>query len=403
MERPITKSLLSRLFGDRPFTCWTLYLFQKMSYQGTLANKPKRFSTYSYIEKEFFNADRETLSKITDLYYDLYGYGPHKYLLDTYQSWKSGYVSTSGQTMGRIIKCVPRYLSDEKRFFILKNEVIYFIETLHQKQQNKNISLSELNTLFENYATPFENFNQSNLPYMDGKKIFTPEEIEQFLLVCKYALLEKLNLAYRQVQNDLVLFKEKISSFNTGVFKASYQIDFLNSKIDISNINEVQFDFIKLKKPEINPNGTYKQFAEQYILEEFMQMNFSEKEGAVNHFVKSQDLDFFLDQYHQIKRKENEATLKSDFKGEGGQLSIVLEVKSLHKIKLLIFLSATKMIIYFAILIIAIFLIVKFELYKIVILLILGGFILGGILLENFKSEIQTIKNLKLDLKRYGQ
>jgi hypothetical protein len=374
-----------------------------MSFQGTLATKPKRFSTYSYIENEFFTADRETLRKITDLYYDLYGYGPHKYLIDTYHSWKSGYVSTSGQTMGRIIECVPRFLSDEKRFFILKNEVIYFIETLHQKQQNKNATLSELNTLFENYATQIENFNQSNLPYMVGKRIFTPEEIEQFLLVCKYALLEKLNLAFKQVQNDLILFKEKISSFKTGVFKASYQIDFLNSKIDLSNINEFHFDFIKLKQQEINPNGTYKQFAEQYILEEFMQMNFSEKEGAVNHFVKSKDLDFFLDQYHQINRKENEATLKSDFRGEGGQLNVILEVKSLHKIKSLIYLSGAKMIIYFAVLIIAIFLVVKFELYKVVILVIIGGLILGGILLENFKSEIQTIKNLKLDLKRYGQ
>lgn len=374
-----------------------------MIIQRTFATKPKRFSTYSYIENEFFNADRETLRKITDLYYDLYGYGPYKYLINTYPYWKSRNVSTSRQTMGRIMECVPRFLSNEKRFFILKNEVIYFIETLHQKQQNKNTSLSELNTLFENYQTQIDNFNQSNLPYMVGKRIFTPEEIEQFLLVCKYALLEKLNLAFKQVQNDLVLFKEKISSFNTGVFKASYQIDFLNSKIDLSDINEFQLDFIKLKQQEINPNGTYKQFAEQYILEEFMEMSFSVKEGAVNHFVKSKDLEFFLDQYHQINTKENEATLKSDFKGEGGQLNVILEVKSIHKIKSMIFLSGAKMIIYFAVLIIAIFLVVKLKLYEIVILVIIGGFILGLILLEIFKSEIQTIKNLKLDLKRYGQ
>lgn len=366
-------------------------------------NKSKYFSTYSYLKSEFLNADEETLKKILDFYRDLYGYGPYNYLKSTFRSYKLGKVSISRQTMVRIIECVPRFLTDEKRFFILKNEVICFIETLHQKQQNKTVKLSELNTLFENYSIQIENFDQSNLPYMVGKRIFTTEEIEQFLIVCKFALLEKLNLAFKQVQNDLILFKEKISSFKTGVFKASYQIDFLNSKIDLSNINEFHIDFIKLKQQEINPNGTYKQFAEQYILEEFMQMNFSEKEGAVNHFVKSKDLDFFLDQYHQINRKENEATLKSDFKGEGGQLNVILEVKSLHKIKSLIYLSSAKMIIYFAVLIIAIFLVVKFELYKVVILVIIGGLILGGILLENFKSEIQTIKNLKLDLKRYGQ
>jgi hypothetical protein len=373
-----------------------------MSFQRTIGIRPKRFSTYSYIENEFFNADRETFQKITGLYCDLYGYGPYKYLIDTYQYWKLGKVSTSKQTMNRILECVPRFLTIEKRFFILKNEVIFFIETLHQKQQHKNATLSELNSLFENYVSLIENFNQSNLPYLVGKRIFTPEEIEQFLLVCKYVLFEKLNLAFKQVQNDLLLFKEKISRFKTGVFKASYQIDFLNTKIDISNINEFQFDFLNLKLNQINPNGINKNFAEQYILEEFMQMNFLEKEGAVNHYVKSKDLVFFLDQYHQINRYENEATLKSDFKGEGGELRVILEVKSLQKIKSLIYLSGVKLIIYFTILISTIFFVVKFEIYKIVFMFILGCLFLGGFLLKNFRSEIQTIKNLKLDLKKYG-
>jgi hypothetical protein len=305
--------------------------------------------------------------------------------------------------MDRIIECVPRFLSDEKRFFILKNEVIYFIQTLHQKQQNKNASLSELNTLFENYATQIEKFNQSNLPYMVGKRIFKPEEIEQFLLVCKYALIEKLNLAYRQVQSDLVLIKSKLSDFKTGIFKANYQIDFLNSKIDISHINETEVSFIQLKKQEVNLDGTYKQFAEQYILEEFMQMNFSQKEGEVNHFVKSKDLDFFISQYNEINDSESEATLKSEFRGEGGQLNLTLEIKSLKKIQSLIYFSGVKLLLYSAIFIGAIVVIFTFELYKVILLLIFGGLIVGVFLLEGFKTEIKTIKDLKLDLKRYGK
>jgi hypothetical protein len=580
----------------------------------SLVPKSEKFSTYSYIENEFFNVDRETLRKITDLYYDLYGYGPHKYLLDTYHSWKSGYVSTSGQTLSRIIKCVPRFLSDEKRFIILKNELIYFIENLHNKQQGKNANLSELNSLYENYAMQIENFNQSNLPYMVSKRIFTEEEIEEFLNVCKYilfeklkftynqvqkdlvlikeklsnfrngvfeavyridflntkidlaniyeinfdfinlnqkeidingtyqrfaeeyileerskinyleekgknnyfiiskdlevflneyhqvgfkenksvpksefrgeagrlnltfevntlnlknevinyiknlhhkqqnkkalitdlnslfenyiehiekfnsnnlsfitktkftpekieqftrvckfALLEKLNFAYRQVQNDLNLIKNKLSSLNTGTFNASYQIDFLNSQIDICSINEINLNFITLKQKEINLNENYKKFAEQYILEEFMQMSFSEKEGAVNHFIKSKDLEFFLNQYDEINRKDNEATLKSEFKGEGGQLNLILEIKSVNKMKSLIFLSGVKMTIYLAILIIATLLIIKFEVYKFILIPIIGGIVLCNFLFSNFKTEIKTIKTLKHDIKRYGK
>lgn len=363
----------------------------------------KRFSTYSYIENEFFNADKETFKKIIDLYYELYGFGPYKYLLNTYQAWKSHSVSTSRRTMNRIFECVPRFLSDKKRFHILKNEVIYFIEDFHQKQQNKNIKLNELNDLFESYATHINSFSQANMPYMVGKRIFTTEEIEQFLCVCKYSLLEKLNLSYSQVQNDLNLFKDKISTFKTGIFIAYYQIDFLNSIVDISNINETNLVFKQLNETNINLSGRYKEFSENYILEELMQMSFLEKEGVVNHYVKSSDLDFFLNQYHHISRRENEATLKSDFKGEGGELNVVLEVKSLSKIKYLLFLSGVKTIIYLGIPFLTFYFTLEFELYKLGALLIFGSLFFGVFLLEGLKSEIRKIKSLKLDLRVYGQ
>ena len=289
----------------------------------------------------------------------------------------------------------------------LKNEVINFIKNLHHKQQNKKASISDVNSLFENYIEHIEKFNQNNLSFITNtfitKKKFTAEKIEQFTLVSKYALFEKLNLAYRQVQSDLTLIKNKLSGFNTGIFKATYQIDFLNASIDLSHINETELNFIQLKKQDVNPDGTYKQFAAQYILEEFIQMSFSQKAGEVNHFVKSKDLDFFISQYHEIIDSESEASLHSEFKGEGGQLNLTLEIKSLRKIKSLIFFSCSKMLLFTAIIIGAIVAIFTFELHKVIVLLIIGGLIVGGILLEAFKTEIKKINDLKIDLKRYGK
>src|SRR5690606_6003875 len=352
-----------------------------MNHSKTYRNlKHNKFSTYSYIEHEFFNADKETLKKITDLYYELYGYGPYKYLLNTYQAWKSRSVSTSRQTMDRIFECVPRFLSDEKRFHILKNEVVYFIDDLHKNQQNKRIKIDSLNDLYESYASQINDFSQSNIPYMVGKRIFTAEEIEQFLNVCKYSLLQKLRLSYRQVHNDLILFKDKISTFKTGVFQAHYQIDFLNSTVDLTHINETKLVFIQLKEIKISLLGRYKEFAENYILQELLQMSFLEKEGVVNHYVKSNDLDFFLNQYYHINRKENEAVLKSDFKGEGGELNVILEVKSLSKIKYLLLISAFKLVVYLVILLFAFFFTIEFELYKLGAFIIIGAFFLGAVI-----------------------
>jgi hypothetical protein len=285
-------------------------------------------------------------------------------------------------------------LTDDKRFHILKCEIVHFIDTLHFKQQNKNVSLSQINNSFENYAKEIDNFSQVNLNWFVKKGIFSETEIDQFLAVCKYALKQKLSLSYRQVQADLALIRT--------TFTANYQIDFLNSKVDLSQLNETPLTVIQLGSEQIRLEGIFKQFAEQYILEELMKMSFSEKEGEVNHFIKSNDLDFFIRQYFELLDKDSEASLKSQFKGEGGQLSLFLDVKSLKRIHASIVLSSAKLFLYAALLVRAIILVFVFELYKIVALLFFGGLILGGSLLGAINTEFRALRNLTLDLKRYG-
>jgi len=363
----------------------------------------KTFDITSYIKNEFFNADEITFIRIANLYRQLYGYEAYKYMINTFVSWKSGFVGLSGQTLYRILVCVPKFLSDEKRFYILKCEVIYFIEELHLKQQRKYISLSQLNELFENYAKEIDNFNKINLSWFVDKGIFNETEIRQFLDVCKYALNKKLILSYQQVLNDLNLIKTKLSSFKQGSFDANYQIDFLFSKVNLLNINQTTLDFVQFNSHEIKLDGIFKQFAEKYILDELMKIEFTEKEGEVNRFVNSKDLDFFISQYYEILNKNNEASLKSEFKGGGGQLYLSLEIKSLKKIHISLFLSVAKLFLYAGLFISAIILFFVFQLYKIFEILFFGGLIGGGILLGAISTEFKTIKNLNLDLKRYGK
>jgi hypothetical protein len=321
----------------------------------------KSFDVTSYLKNEFFNADDKTFARIAHLYKQLYGYGPYKYLLSTFSSWKLGYVRVSGQTTTRILECVPKFLTDDKRFFILKCEIVHFIETLHFKQQNKTASLAQLNTLFEDYAKEIENFNQVNLAWFVSKGIFTETELQQFLSVCKFALREKLDLSYRQVQDDLSLIRSKSSGLKTGTFTATYEIDFLNSKIDLSQIDELPSNRCHLPMKRLQVEGKFKRFTEQYILEELMKMSFTEKEGEVNRFIKAKDIDFFIGQYNAIVESGGEASLKSSFKGEGGQLSLSLEVKSLPNIHAAIFMSLTKLGLYAGLLLVAAALVLFFN------------------------------------------
>lgn len=370
----------------------------------TKESRPRKiFNVDAYIKEEFFNADELVFTQISNLYKQLYGYSAYKYLIDTYNSWKTGNVGLSGQTQRRILECVPRFLSDEKKFYILKCEIIYFVDNLHFKQLNKKISLNQLNKLFENYSKEIDNFNQINLSWFVVKKIFSETEIQQFLNVCKYALNLKLNLSFRQVESDLRLIKLKFCNFKQVTLNASYKIDFLISTVNLSDINQTSLDFIQLNKFEIKIEGIYKQFAEKYILDELMHMSFSEKEGEVNQFIKAKDLDFIINQYEKFLAIDSEATIKSEFKGEGGTLNLSIEFKSIKKIKAALLLSKVKLTFKFIFLICPFILIIVLKIYGLFILLVIVGFIIGGLLLDYIKNELNVIKNLKLDLKKYGK
>src|SRR5256714_11239169 len=152
----------------------------------TPARNSKFFDVEAYLKNEFFTADTATLTRIIGLYRRIYGDGAYRYLLQTYSAWKIGSVRVSGQTSVRILQCVPKFLSDEKRFYILKCEIIRFIDRLHGKQQNKGTSLTQLSARFQSYAAEIDKFGEINLPWFLKDGIFDESEIQQLIAACKY-------------------------------------------------------------------------------------------------------------------------------------------------------------------------------------------------------------------------
>lgn len=288
--------------------------------------KSNRFDSYKYIENEFFNVDSITFNKIAELYRFHYGDGPYRYLLKTYNSWKSGHVSRSSETLTRIIKCVPRFLSDEKRFVILKNEILNYIENLYFEKRGKVFHLSDVNDLFIEYAKLIDKFSQSNLLYLVSKTIFSEQEIEEFINVAKYMLYEKLKLALNQFQIDYNLIKEKLSSFKFGVFDATYIINLLGTKIDLYDIYEVDIKFMKLKDYKVSINSIYRKYAENYIIEETKKIKIIENDSKNNFYKISSDLENFLNQYHKNSKIDDRNINFPEFKGVGGVLLITFEI-----------------------------------------------------------------------------
>ncbi len=362
----------------------------------------RRFDAYLYIEREFFCVDQVTFNKIADLYRELYWDGSYRYLINVYDDWKTGRVSRTRSTMERILKCVPRFLSDEKRFFILKNEITSFIYRLHKEQIKKRIHIHEIDEIYWNYIDKIKCFGKNDLPFMVGKRIFTDDEIEWFLEICKYILFEKLRLSYEQVQKDFNLIKYQLSQIRNWTFQAIYKINFLDNSIDISLINIRDYAFQGLNIEKIVPSWRYQKLIENYIFWELLEMNFSETEWNINSLIELWDINFLILQCEEIKKQDKDMVLNSEFQCAWWTLSLRIELKSINNIKLQILFSRIKLILY------AIFILWLFYLFynswshkmtPVVFLLFFGEIVLILFL----KTEVSNLKDLILTLKIHGK
>lgn len=384
---------MSRYYGYR-----RPYRSRRTTFFGSppLPSRPtKTFSVETYLKNEFLNADSKTFAKIAGLYRKLYGDRAYRYMLETHASWKYGYVRVSGQTMHRILQCVPKYLSDDKRFYILKNEIIYFIETLHHKHKHKPLTLFEINQRFEEFAQSINDFNEVDLKWFVGKKIFPEEEIESFLRICRHALSKRLASALRQVQNDLALISDALVYLPPNKVKATYEMDFLQSTVDLADLVTANLRHLSLSVPDIKAEGQFKDFAEQFVVEEFMKLRFSEQEGTANRQIKETDLTYAIQKFQDLVAADEEASIACTFKGEGGTLSLNLEVKSLGRIKFSLYTSALKIIALLALVGVATKLYLTYKPYEYNCFLLIGALFVLSLLYNEAAALYSHLKDFR--------
>jgi hypothetical protein len=365
--------------------------------------KENSFDIYEYLRKEFFNADNETFRLIARFYRTHYGDSAYSYMLNTYNSWKSGSVGVSSLTMGRIIECVPKFLSPEKRLYILRCEIHNFIEKTKEKLKYSDLKLTNLHSIFETLQKEIINFNESNLHWFIGKNIFPAEQVEHYLSVCKYALNERLIQSYRQAINDLSIVSDKFQAFSCEIDSATYKIDFLNLSFDVLQISKNKISYVPLHSLSLNLDNSFIKFGEQYILEELMKMSFYEKEGEVNASLKSKDIDTIFSHFIDLTKEKNEISMKSKLQGDGGLLTMQLEFTPLKKSIETTLMAFSKIIAIVLGLTLGTLLVMKFKLYWIFTVLLFGGFIFVFYLLAIIPEEITKIRKSIIQIKRYGK
>ena len=192
----------------------------------------KKFDVIQFLQNEFFNADEFALKQIFVLYKSLYGASAGEYLVKTYASWKHGHVKPSAQSLYRIIECVPPFLSFEKRFFILEQEIQGYAAAAFTRQ---TVATSQqLEAFYQRAFDKISNLSLVNISWFIGKGIIDEESARAILSACKHALALRLNQEVRVLALTLPRIATELARMPADVKSATYRVAWLQLTIPLS-------------------------------------------------------------------------------------------------------------------------------------------------------------------------
>lgn len=359
-----------------------------------------------FLLQEFFNADLETRQKLSNFYLQEYGSRSFAYLKRKYSEWANGDYHLTDLMIERITSIMPKFLNEKAKHKLgihefmasIKNTVKSF-QTI-QKSTFRNISYlkqpQEVVSLFEKEYEKIQALTIRNLRF----NVLTEEEKEEALEISKYILEIKLQKAFDQIERDFNTFLPFMFKFKRGFFSASYSITAFNLKVDITNTRIDDIEIPKFKINEAEANSKFKEYSDKYLAYELVSLHKEANKAVSKSFLNANDIQLFFTHYEELSNGESEVSMNSTFQGEGGILSLKVQMKSLKLLKTSIIISSIKLAIYFIVIIILVSLTINHKLFT---LLIFGGFFVGIYALSLVSEEIRQLKLLTKEFKIYGK
>ncbi|MCU7490543.1 MAG: hypothetical protein HF312_02670 [Ignavibacteria bacterium] len=340
--------------------------------------------------------------QIADLYKSLYGQKPYSYLLEAYDHWKKGERKVSDQTMARILKCVPKFLSKEKRLFILKSEIIQFIDRQQKRFENRSISYYNIDGFYKDFGNAIGSFSKEDLRWF-VKDVFTKVEIDTYVEISKYVVQKKLEQSYNQVKSDLHILYSEISKISLGIVSAYYAIDFFKAKVSLSNFPDIKMQLITKGISAPTLTHDMDEWMLSHLIDEILRLTYIQELGNINQEISRNDLGLLYNQYNELLLNDKEAHISSEFKGKGGVFSIGIQLKSRAKLKHYFVLSTSKAIASLSGFVLEIYLLFKFNSFK-----YSGGLnylyiIIAILLIIQVFSEYNNAKTFRMEAIIYGR
>jgi hypothetical protein len=358
-----------------------------------------------FLLQEFFTADMETKIKLTTCYQNEYGIRSLGYLNRKYSEWANGNYHLTDLMKERILSLMPKFLNDKAKHKLGTHEFIASIKNtvkLFQSSQKKfsgnKINLKrpqDISSIFEKEYDKIQELKIKNFKF----NILTESEKEEALKISRYILEIKLRKTFDQVERDLNIFLPFMSKFKRGIYSAIYSIRSSGIKLDITNAKFENLKISKFKVDELEVNNRFKQYSDKYLAYELLSMQKNDTRVVCDSFLNSDDLAIFFEHYAKLSGIGSIVDMNSTFYGEGGTLSISVQIKPLRLLMASIIISLTKLIFYILIIIILVSLAIS---HQLIFLLVLGGFFLGFVAFFIIAEELNKLKILIKELTTYG-
>jgi hypothetical protein len=359
-----------------------------------------------FLLQEFFTADLETRKKISKYYNEVYGSLSFAYLKRKYSDWANGDYHLTDMMKERIISIMPKFLNEKSKHKLgihefmasIKNTIKSFESSQKRTFRNTtNLKLpEEVVAIFEKEYERIQALTIQKFRY----NVLTEDEKIEALEISKYILEIKLQNIFNQIERDFKIFLPYMLNFKRGVFSSSYRVSLFNLNLDITKASIENLEIPEFKIIEVESNSRFREYSDKYLAYELVSIHKEVNRAVSNSYLNANDISLFFTHYEELSNGENEVSISCTFQGEGGVLSLKVQIKPLKLLKRSAMISLIKLSIYL-ILISALFSLALN--YKLINLLIFGTFFIGIFGLNLISEEIKQIKSLTKQIKTYGQ
>ncbi len=288
-----------------------------------------------FLLDEFFCFDDSRIESIIQEYKILHGERSVNYFKEKIEHWKKNRASITDLMKSRILELIPRHLSEEKIFHLLKIEVKHQIIQLREKYRHHSKFISELADVYQTELELISQIKNFSSDFPIYKLHLSEEDKIKFLGIFKYLLKQRLKLSYDQVKRDFDSISYFLSNIKHNWGEFEYTIDYLNCKVSINN-DFGDMLFLPLRESELDDGNfqfKYKPYVDDFLLNDLNKIDYLKTSTNVEKIYNKNDFDSTIENFNKLLILDEDGAIKSEFVGFGGKLSVSITVKSLKKIR----------------------------------------------------------------------